>query len=119
MSTRPPEPDDFNALSRRIDARVQDVGIGVPSVDVLQSAQAQRERSESQTRTFIAAIVLVTYSTSLAVIFGAWLYQSLREARMADSAPLVELVKTAVLPVVTLVLGYYLAKPRDGGGTRA
>ena len=70
-------------------------------------AEGEAEAIETaQSRRFITRIVLWTWLGSLAVYAGA------ASAGFAAANALLEIIKIAVLPLVTLVLGYYLSKAR-------
>lgn len=109
---------DIDALSARLSTQLDRANQLVPDADMLRDALAKREQAENQARTFIAYLVLSTYCGALVLILLLWMWLSVWHASFDKLEAIVDLIKTALVPVVTLVLGYYLAKPREGSGTR-
>lgn len=85
-------------------AAAQSVGL-IPS-----QTQADKDRS------WIARQIITVFVTAIVGVFGLLALQGFVSGHWdAPASQAVELIKTAVLPIVTLVLGYYFGS-RDNKG---
>lgn len=64
----------------------------------------------AKSRRFITRIVLWTWVSSLAAYSLLVIFESFVPTNKQASASLLEVIKIAVLPLTTLVLGYYLSR---------
>jgi hypothetical protein len=78
-----------------------------------QVSAAEREAVEfAVSRRFITRIILWTWVGSL-VLYAAVSLWAIREpAAAATGAAVLDVIKTAVLPLTTLVLGYYMSRSK-------
>jgi hypothetical protein len=97
----------LEALLRRIAAVQETVG---KSGDIVQAASNRDDFD----RSFIAPIVLLAYIGAIGAGFILFAIRGLHAPDAATWTDIVkdatDLIKTAVLPIVTLVLGYYFGK---------
>ena len=91
-------------LSRSIEQATVAAVAGPPEV----SAAEAEAREAAASRRFITRTVLWVWAGSLiAYVVGTAIWSP-----TLLSAGIIELIKTAVLPLTTLVLGYYLSRSR-------
>ncbi|MFZ4407953.1 MAG: hypothetical protein ACOYOH_11460 [Paracraurococcus sp.] len=95
-------------MSDELSARLQAVEktAEASSKEVIANEEDAREAATS--RRFVTRIVLLVWATSLIAYVVATALTRPQEL----SAGLVELIKTAILPLTTLVLGYYLSRSK-------
>lgn len=88
-------------------------------------ARTRREVSDAPTlddfdRSRVASIIMIVYATVIAVGLLLFIIRACRADAKDEWSDLLkeaaDLIKTAVLPIVTLVLGYYFGKSGRAGG---
>jgi hypothetical protein len=94
-----------------------------PTQEALERAAQQRDRAfdlaareqEARDRSHVTATVMAVFLVTLLVSLGALLVGGLVGGGWATIAPhVVDILKSVVLPVVTLVLGYYFGRGGRG-----
>jgi len=78
-----------------------------------QELQRMRERSRISDRSFIVKCVVSLYVLSVG---GVILFLTIRGANSSEVVfpGISELIKIAIIPIVTLVIGYYFGTAREG-----
>jgi hypothetical protein len=90
--------------------RIQQSGSEFRS-DSRRISAAEHEAEESAaSRRFITRIILWTWVAALAAYRLTALVSAFNQAAVSVAAGLFDVIKTAVLPLTTLVLGYYMSR---------
>lgn len=78
-----------------------------------QASESYASRRQARDRSFIANLVVITFVFLIAVIALVVLFRDWSEVK--DPAEFVlKLMSSVLLPVVTLVIGYYFGKSKEG-----
>ena len=91
--------DDLDARLERAEARIL-------QTTQEQSSEQEIAREAAASRRFITRTVLLVWAGSLAV----WAASAFVDPGGAFQSTVSDMIKTAVLPLTTLVLGYYLSR---------
>jgi nitric oxide synthase oxygenase domain/subunit len=89
-----------------LEARLERVDAEVKQTTQQQSTEQEIAREAAASRRFITRTVLSVWAGSLVV----WAAGALRQPGAHFQATVTDIIKTAVLPLTTLVLGYYLSR---------
>lgn len=104
--------DDFTSLERQLADTARDDRLDPKGTKAAATADELSQRQRDEDRSYVVRMVIGLYVASLAAII---LYLIIRGICSDESAyaNISDIIKVAIVPIVTLVIGYYFGKEKS------